>query len=190
MEQTHPGEKREKFYTVSARLIFSGVIALLVVVAILGASVIINNGPILPLLGVIQLTNPIIGGPSIGIICTPTSSAFGCINPAFNATTGLFTVAMRQTSGYNWTLVTVRFVAAGTTYSQTGVPILSWSPPLAVNITGGLANNVTKYVTIPVAYGPVSAGTNITGSIWAKYQLGAGKAQFYANMSSAIISVK
>ena len=45
-------EKREKFYTVSARLVFSGIIVVLIAALVLGASVVINKGPVLPLLGV------------------------------------------------------------------------------------------------------------------------------------------
>jgi hypothetical protein len=85
--------------------------------------------------------------------------------------------------------VTVRFVTAGTTYSH-GVPELSWSPPEAVNVTGGLLTNTTKYVSIPITSGPVAVGTNITGSIVAKYQLNIGGEVSYANISSAVITVK
>ncbi len=209
MEQKqHPGEKREKFYTVSARLVFSSVLVILIVAIILSVSVAINNGPVLPLLGihfgnntpasaagsndaVVQgsgrfPTTPLL----ISITCSPTSPIFGCINPILNTSTGIFTVAIKQTSGYNWTRVTVMFVTAGTTYAESGVPILSWSPPEAVNVTGGLLNNTLKYINIPISSGPIAVGTNITGSIWAKYQLGIGKAQFYANISSATIVVK
>lgn len=45
------GAKREKFYTVSARLVFSSIMVVVIVALILGASSIINKGPILPLFG-------------------------------------------------------------------------------------------------------------------------------------------
>ncbi len=192
------GEQREKFYTVSARLVFSSIIVILLVILIIGLSVVINKGPILPLLGVI--------GPATTTVAyiTPTATttppiiiSVGCIlglnykcqNPSFNATTGILTVALSQDTGYNWTSVTVRFVPAGTNYSN-GVPELSWSPPQAVNVTGGLKSNVTKYINIPITNGPVSVGTNITGSIWAKYQLQVGEHVSYANMTSAFIVIK
>jgi hypothetical protein len=196
-------EKREKFYTVSARLVFSAIIVVLIVVGILGISVLVNNGPILPLLGVIggsaatvspttNGTNAYPGSTVYPIVVEATCAplyTFQCLNPYFNYTTGVLTVAISQSSAYNWTSVTVRFVPAGTTYSH-GVPILSWSPPAAVNVTGGLLSNVTKYVNIPITSGPAAVGTNITGSIWAKYQLNVGGGVSYANMSSAVIVVK
>lgn len=207
-QKTHPGGKREKFYTVSARLVFSGTIVMLILALILGASVVINKGPITPILGIISVagaapttttstvshnTLPVLPPPIIiSVICNPNAPVFGCINPVFNNATGILTVAIKQTSGYNWTSVTVQFIKPGTTYAQgpPSIPEVSWSPPSAVNVTGGLLNNMTRYVNIPIASGPVGVGTNITGTIWAKYQLGAGKAQFYANMSSAVIVIK
>jgi hypothetical protein len=57
-------------------------------------------------------------------------------------------------------------------------------------VTGGLLSNATKYVNIPITSGPVAVGTDITGSIWAKYQLNIGGEVSYANMSSAVIVVK
>jgi hypothetical protein len=207
--RTHPGGKREKFYTVSARLVFSSIIVILILALILGASVIINKGPIFPILGVISVgpsvTYPIIvtnntGYPGatpmapiiISVTCNPNAPVFGCLNPVFNTTTGILTVAIKQTSGYNWTLVTVQFIKPGVVYAQgpPTIPEVSWSPPAAVNVTGGLLNNTIRYVNIPIASGPVSVGTNITGSIWAKYQYEAGSAQHYANMSSAVIVIK
>ncbi len=200
--------QKEKFYTVSARLVFSSIMVLLIVGLVLGLSIVINKGPVLPLLGVIgagtstpytnfassttvspgnenQSGTPII----VEATCSPTNYTFQCKYPYFNYTTGIFTVAISQNTGYNWIQVTVRFVPTGTVYSH-GVPELSWAPPAAVNVTGGLLPNITKYVNIPITNGPVAVGTNITGSIWAKYQLGEGKAQFYANISSAVIVVK
>jgi len=47
-----------------------------------------------------------------------------------------------------------------------------------------------RYVDIPITSGPIAAGTNITGSIWAKYQLNVGGGVSYANMSSATITVE
>lgn len=38
-------EKREKFYTISARLICSSIIVVIIVVLILAASTLINKGP-------------------------------------------------------------------------------------------------------------------------------------------------
>ena len=198
------GEKREKFYTVSARLVFSSIIVVLLVALIVGLSMVINNGPIVPLLGIIgpsvsAATTTVMGSGTatvmpapivISVGCSPLSTSYGCLNPSFNATTGILTVALSQDTGYNWTSVTVRFVTAGTTYSQTKVPELSWSPPAAVNVTGGLLSNVTKYVNIPITSGPVSVGANITGEIWAKYQLQVGEMVSYKNMSSAHIVVK
>lgn len=197
------GEKREKFYTVSARLVFSSIIVVLLVALIVGLSIVINNGPIVPLLGVIgpsaaTTTAVMVSGTTtvmpapiiISVGCSPLSTSYGCLNPSFNATTGILTVALSQDTGYNWTSVTVRFVTAGTTYSQTQVPELSWSPPAAVNVTGGLLSNATKYVNIPVTSGPVAVGSNITGEIWAKYQLQVGEMVSYTNMTSAIIVVK
>ncbi len=194
------GEKRERFYTISARLVFSGIIVVLLAVFVVGLSIVINKGSVTPLLGLgavvtgpgpaIQTnqtaTHPII----ISVGCSPLSTTYKCLNPAFNASTGILTVALSQNSGYNWTGVTVRFVTAGTVYSQTGVPELSWSPPFAVNVAGGLMSNTTKYINIPITSGAVSVGTNITGSIWAKYQLQVGGQVFYANISSAHIVVK
>jgi hypothetical protein len=200
--------KREKFYTVSARLVFSGIMVILIVALILGASIVINRGPILPLLGIIGASstpvpvtspsitttapNPII----VEATCSPTNATFGCLYPYFNYTTGTFTVALIQRSGYNWTSVSVRFIPTGTQYTQ-GVPDVAWSPPQAVNITGGntTANgkwltNTTKYVNIPIASGPVAVGTDITGTIWAKYQVTLASTSHYANLSSAIIVVK
>lgn len=181
------GEKREKFYTVSARLVFSSILVILIVALILGASIVINKGPIIPLLGVIGATSS--STSPVVIVNCYGFSYYNCKNPVFNYTTGILTVAISQSSGYNWTSVTVRFVPANTTYSH-GVPELSWSPPQAVNVTGGLLNNTVKYVNIPITSGPVAVGTNITGSIWAKYQLNVGGSVSYANMSSAIITIK
>jgi hypothetical protein len=212
MEQKqHPGEKREKFYTVSARLVFSSILIILILALILGASIVINKGPIVPLLGIGGSTytqgvatgnnystnntrypgtipTPIV----IAVSCNPNAPIFGCTNPVLNNATGILTVAIKQTSGYNWTLVTVQFIRPGVVYAKgpPTIPEVSWSPPAAVNVTGGMLNNTVRYVNIPISSGPVGVGTNITGSIWAKYQLGAGKAQFYANMSSAVIVVK
>ncbi len=210
-QKKHPGQKREKFYTVSARLVFSTILIILILALVVVASVVINKGPVSPLLGVIPLaavpithqttTNNNTGYPGspaaqapapiiISVTCSPTSPIYGCINPVFNTTTGNFTVAIKQTSGYDWIRVTVQFVPKGTVYANTGVPELSWSPPEAVNVTNGLLNNTVRYINIPITSGPIAVGTNITGSIWAKYQLGEGKVQFYANMSSAVIQVK
>ncbi len=200
-------KSREKFYTVSARMVFSSIMVLIIVGLILGISTVVNKGPINPILGIIPIgaliggsgtsnniiTNGYPGGSAAPIVvavsCSPTNTSFACQNPYFNYTTGMFTVALSQKTGYSWIQVTVRFVPVGTVYSH-GVPELSWAPPQAVNVSGGLLSNTTKYVNIPISSGPVAVGTNITGSIWAKYQLGEGKAQFYANMSSAIIEVK
>ena len=211
VEQRGPGAKREKFYTVSARLVFSSIVVILILALVVGASILINKGPITPLLGVIGSTNisrtvagstnhTVVGNTTgypgtpappivISVTCNPNAPAYGCINPILNTTTGNLTVALKQTSGYDWIRVTVQFVPKGTVYANTGVPELSWSPPAAVNVTGGLLNNTVRYVNIPISSGPVGVGTNITGSIWAKYQLGEGKPQFYANMSSAVIEV-
>jgi hypothetical protein len=199
--------KREKFYTVSARLVFSGILVVIIAALILGTSAIINKGPIVPILGIGNKNaggfNPTNASTSIlptsfatttvqpiliNVTCSPFIS-FNCINPVYNYSTGILTVAISQNSGYNWTSVTVRFVTAGTTYSH-GVPELSWSPPEAVNVTGGLLTNTTKYVSIPITSGPVAVGTNITGSIVAKYQLNIGGEVSYANISSAVITVK
>jgi hypothetical protein len=195
-------EKREKFYTVSARLVFSSIMVVLIVALVLGTSSIINKGPIFPLFGVIgagetpssvtSTVNPGNTGVSPIIVeatCSPTNTTFRCEYPYFNYTTGTFTVALSQRSGYNWTSVTVLFVPVGAQYSN-GVPVLSWSPPRAVNVTGGLLNGATKYINIPIGSGPVAVGTNITGSIWAKYQITLGSTPKYANMSSALIVVK
>jgi hypothetical protein len=195
-------EKREKFYTVSARLVFSSIMVVLIVALILGASVAINKGPVWPLLGVGSTVatssttvmpggNGLIPPPSIVVeaTCAPTNTTFGCQYPYFNYTTGTFTVAISQKTGYNWTSVTVLFVPAGSVYSH-GVPVLSWAPPKAVNVTGGLLSNATKYVNIPISSGPVNVGTNITGTIWAKYQITLGSTPKYVNMSSAVIVVK
>ena len=197
-------EKREKFYTVSARLVFSSILIVLIVALILGASIVINKGPIIPLLGIIGPKAPVavgavgyttsmpysssLGSPVIIATCFGSLS-FNCQNATFNYTTGILTVAISQSSGYNWTGVTVRFVPSNTVYSH-GVPILSWSPPQTVNVTGGLLNNTIRYVNIPVTSGPVAVGTNITGSIWAKYQLNVGGEVSYADMSSAFIMVR
>lgn len=206
--------KKEKFYTISARLVFSSLIVLLIVGLVLSLSILINKGPVLLLLGVAGAgTNtsnfgqmntttiyPQVGGLAgntilsgntiiVEVTCSPTNYTFQCRQPYFNYNTSVFTVALSQNTGYNWIQVTVRFVPVGTVYSH-GVPELSWAPPAAVNVTGGLLSNTTKYINIPISNGPIAVGTNITGSIWAKYQLGEGKAQFYANMSSAVIVIK
>lgn len=196
-------QKTEKFYTVSARLVFSAIIVVLVVVLILGLSIAINHGQILPLLGVLGpattaytvstttagYTSPTTAAPLIVSVGCSANSGFKCLNPIYNYTTGNLTIALSQDTGYNWTSVTVRFVTANAVYSH-GVPELSWSPPAAVNITSGLKSNVTKYVNIPITSGPVAVGTNITGSIWTKYQLQVGEQVSYANMSSAVIVIK
>ncbi len=197
------GEKREKFYTVSARLVFSSIIVVLLIALVVGLSLAINKGQVLPLLGVnggAAATSPVTTvaayanqtAPAAPIVvsvgCTPLSTTYRCLNPSFNLTSGTLTVALSQDTGYNWTSVTVRFVPLGTTYSN-GVPELSWSPPMAVNVTGGLLSNATKYINIPITSGPVSVGSNITGSIWTKYQLQVGEGVSYANMSSARIVV-
>ncbi len=196
------GQRREKFYTVSARLVFSSIIVILLVVLILGLSSVINRGPVLPILGVLGLattsaTTTAAYGNQVTTVPQTVVVSVGCVlslnykceNPSFNTTSGVLTVALSQDTGYNWTSVTVRFVTAGTNYSH-GVPELSWSPPQAVNVTGGLLSNTTKYINIPVTSGPVAVGTNITGSIWAKYQLQVGEGVSYANMTSAFIVVK
>lgn len=192
------GQNREKFYTVSARLVFSGIIVILLVVLILGLSSVINRGPILPVLGILgPATTTATYASQATTVPQPIVVSVGCVlslnykceNPSFNTTTGVLTVALSQDTGYNWTSVTVRFVTAGTNYSH-GVPELSWSPPQAVNVTGGLKTNTTKYINIPITSGPVAVGTNITGSIWAKYQLQVGEGVSYANMTSAFIVVK
>ncbi len=201
-------EKREKFYTISARLLFSSIIVVLLLIIALSASSLINRGPILPLFGVVgaakmpgnaatttiytsmpngatNSTTPII----VEATCAPTSTTFYCEHPYFNYSTGVFTIALSQVSGYNWTLVTVVFVPANTIYSH-GVPYVSWTPPGAVNVTGGLLNDTTRYINIPISSGPVAVGTNITGSIWAKYQLTSASMPNYANLSSAVIVVR
>ena len=201
-------EKREKFYTVSARLVFSSILVILIATLILGVYGVINKGLVKPSLG-IQVGNaaaaPTQGSPSnntrvrnfTGSAGPPITVAascfpyyyFGCQNPVFNYTTGILTVAISQESGYNWTSVTVRFVPAGSVYSH-GVPELLWSPPSAVNVTGGMLNNTVRYVNIPITSGSVAVGTNITGSIWAKYKLNVGGGVSYANMSTAVIVVR
>ena len=202
-------EKREKFYTVSARLVFSSIMVVLIVAIILGASSFVNKGPIFPLFGIIGAgetpvhnvtTSSISVTPSgntglgasptlVMVTCSPTNTTFACLYPYYNYSTGVFTVAIKQDSGYNWTSVTVVFVPAWTKYSN-GVPYISWTPPGAVNVTGGLLNDTTKYVNIPIDSGPVAVGTNITGTIWAKYQITMASTPHYANMSSAVIVVK
>lgn len=196
-------QRREKFYTVSARLVFSAIIVALIVVLVLGLSIAINHGPIIPLVGVLGTATTAYTVPTTTATYTPTTttapiiisvgcsanSGFKCLGPVFNYTTGNLTIALSQNTGYNWTSVTVRFVTLGAVYSH-GVPELSWSPPQAVNVTGGLLSNQTRYVNIPITSGPVSVGTNITGSIWAKYQLQVGEKVSYANISSAVIVIK
>ncbi len=196
-------QRREKFYTVSARVVFSTIVVVLILGLLLGLSAVINRGPVLPLLGVLGTATTAYTTPTTVAIYTPTTTAmpiivsigcsansgFKCQGSTFNYTTGNLTVALSQDTGYNWTAVTVRFVTFGTVYSH-GVPELQWSPPQAVNVTGGLKSNVTKYVNIPITSGPVAVGTNITGSIWAKYQLQVGEQVSYANMSSAVIVVR
>ncbi len=201
-------EKREKFYTVSARLVFSAILVVAIVALILAGSSLVNKGPILPLFWVIGAGETPLYAPStsvngtflcnttpttspviIEVTCAPTNSTFRCPYPYFNYTTGIFTVELSQDTGFNWTSVTVVFVPSNTAYSH-GVPHISWSPPGAVNVTGGLLSNATKYINIPITSGRVAVGTNITGSIWAKYQLNIGGTVSYANMSSAIIVVK
>ncbi|MHB1830005.1 MAG: hypothetical protein ACYCO0_01295 [Candidatus Micrarchaeaceae archaeon] len=195
------GEKREKFYTVSARLVFSSIIVILLIALAVGLSLTINKGQILPLLGVkggaatppvttvVSYSNNTATAPIIiSVGCTSLSTTYKCLNPSFNLTSRTLTVALSQDTGYNWTSVTVMFVTSGTAYSN-GIPELSWSPPLAVNVTGGLLSNATKYINIPITSGPVSVGSNITGSIWTKYQLQVGGGVSYANMSSAHIVV-
>lgn len=193
-------EKREKFYTVSARLVFSSIMVVLIVALILGVSIAINKGSVWPLLGVgstiassstTTVGNGLIPPSSVVVeaTCAPTNTTFGCQYPYFNYTTGTFTVAISQKTGYNWTSVTVIFVPAGSVYSH-GVPVLSWAPPEAVNVTGGLLSNATKYINIPITSGKIGVGTNITGTIWAKYQITLASTPKYANMSSAVIVVK
>jgi hypothetical protein len=192
-------EKREKFYTISARLVFSSIMVLVVVALIFATSATVNKGPIFPLLGIGSTTsatttvNPVSAlTPAPTVVeatCSPANTTFVCLYPYFNYSTGVFTVALSQKSGYNWTSVTVLFVPTGAPYSN-GVPVLSWAPPRAVNVTGGLLSNVTKYVNIPIGSGPVAVGTNISGTIWAKYQITLGSTAKYANMSSAVIVVK
>ena len=193
-------------YTVSARLVFSTIIVLLVVALVLGASIVINKGPIIPLLGIIPMgnagtatttipnsgTNPNGSPIVVEATCSATSTSYLCQYPYFNYTTGVYTVALSQKSGFNWTLVSVDFVPSNAVYSH-GVPELSWfASRNTVNVTGGLPSNVTKYVNIPITSGPVAVGTNITGSIWAKYQLQLGGDQepVFANISTASIVVK
>ena len=191
------GAKREKVYTISERLVFSSIMVVLIVVLLLGAVAVgvipIGHGATtastttVPGSGIVfNNTNPII----ISAGCSPTNTSFECRNPYFNYTTGTLTIGIIQRSGYNWTRVTVKFVAANTVYSESGVPELSWSPPLAVNVTGGFLNDTLRYVNIPITSGPLKVGTNITGSIWAKYQLRIGGAISYANITSAFIEVK
>lgn len=191
------GAKREKFYTVSERLVFSSIMVVLIVVLLLGAVAIgvipIGRGTTTFMTTTIpgsgngfNNTNPII----ITTGCSPTNTSFECRNPEFNFTAGTLTIGIIQKSGYNWTRVTVRFVAANAVYAESGVPELSWSPPLAVNVTGGFLNDTLRYVNIPITSGPVAVGTNISGSIWAKYQLRIGGAISYANITSAFIEVK
>ena len=186
---------------VSARLVFSGIMVILIVALVLGASILINKGPIMPLLGVIGASTTISYSGSTTIpaapivveaTCSASSNTFLCQYPYFNYTTGVYTVAIRQNSGYNWTFVSIDFVPSNAVYSH-GVPELSWfASRSTVNVTGGLQSGVTKYVNIPITSGPVAVGTNITGSIWAKYQLqvGGGVEPSYANISVASIVVK
>lgn len=206
-------QKTEKFYTVSARLLFSALIVALIVILILSISIgyVANRSAVAPSSVSGTTTSTIAPGVTttvapvtvtgahnitvanttpivVSVGCTSTSS-YKCINPVLNYSTGNLTVALSQNTGYNWTSVTVRFVTLGTVYSN-GVPELSWSPPQAVNVTGGLKSNVTKYINIPITSGPVAIGSDITGSIWAKYQLQVGEQVSYANMSSAIIVVR
>jgi len=53
-----------------------------------------------------------------------------------------------------------------------------------------MLNNTIRYVNMPITSGSVAVGTNITGSIWAKYQLNVGGGVSYANMSWANIVIK
>lgn len=106
------GEKREKFYTVSARLVFSSIMVVLIMALILGASIVINRGPVLPLLGVIgastttvipyQTQTPQTQAPPIvvAVVCT-IGNGFRCANPYFNISTGVLTVAISQSTGFN-----------------------------------------------------------------------------------------
>jgi hypothetical protein len=187
---------RKKGHTVSAKLVFSGIIVVLIAALILGASSIINKGPITPLLGIVNLggsTTTILPNGSPIVIqatCTVASNAYTCQNPNFNYTTGIYTVAISQKSGYNWTFVSVDFVPSTAVYSH-GVPELSWfASKNTVNVTGGLPSNTVKYVNLPIFSGPVTMGANITGSIWAKYQMQVGGETLYANISTAYVAVK
>jgi hypothetical protein len=189
------GKGEEKVNSGSPRVAYSAIIAVLIVTVVLGASSIINRGPILPLFGIVSngvhATNPGPLAPAVvvEVACSPANTTFACLYPYFNYSTGVFTVAISQKSGYNWTSVTVLFVPAGAQYSH-GVPVLSWAPPRAVNVTGGLLNGTIRYINIPIGSGPVAVGTNITGSIWAKYQVTLASTAHYVNMSSAVIVVK
>ena len=187
---------REKVYTISARLVFSGIMVVLIAALILGASSFINKGPITPLLGIINLgssTTTILPNGSPIVVqatCTVASDAYTCQDPNFDYNTGIYTVAISQKSGYNWTFVSVNFVPSTAVYSN-GVPELSWfASRNTVNVTGGLPSNTVKYVNLPIFSGPVSIGANITGSIWAKYQMQVGGETLYANISTAYIAVK
>jgi hypothetical protein len=183
------GEKREKFYTVSARLVFSSLMVILIVALVLSLSVALgiipfNNNASTSTMSVTTTVAPLV----IGVTCSSTYP-YTCQDGSYNYSTGILSVALSQNTGYNWTSVTVRFVPSNTIYTN-GTPEVSWSPPQAVNVTGGLLSNATKYVSIPITSGPLAVGTNITGSIWAKYQLQVGEAVSYANISSAIITVR
>jgi len=200
--------KREKTYTVSERLIFSSIVVVLIVAIlafVLGSSVapaMVNKGytttTIVPnqtasvtTSATTLATTSIPAAPIVvEVTCIPTSSNFECSNSYFNYSTGIYTVAIRQNSGYNWTMVSVNFVPANAVYSH-GVPELQWFVSRnVVNVTGGLPTNTVRYINIPITSGPVTVGTNITGSIWAKYELQVVGATSYANMSSAYIVVK
>jgi hypothetical protein len=157
----------------------------LIVVLVLGASVIINKGPIMPLLGILSTGSTTIPGTNpngspivVSATCSVTSNGYVCQNPNFDYNTGIYTVAISQNSGFNWTYVSINFVPSDAVYSH-GVPELSW-----------FVSNTIKYVNIPISSGPVAVGTNITGSIWAKYQMQVGGEILYANISTAFISVK
>jgi LEA14-like dessication related protein len=107
-------------------------------------------------------------------------SGYGCLDPVLSASTGNLSVGIGQNTGTNWTYADIVFVPQGTPISD-GLPVVSFSPPQAAY--GALASGVFYNVTLPATSPHIANGTNLSGTIWAKYYLKGSNVAQYVQMA-------
>jgi hypothetical protein len=100
------------------------------------------------------------------------SPGFLCSGAIYSHSTANIIVAIGQSTGTSWTSANFVFVPQGTPLAN-GLPVISFnsSPANTELATSGLASGGSATIYLPVnsIVPPVTVGTAIVGTIWAKY---------------------